>query len=657
MPGQVTGPVDQILRTLQSPHDCVLFSSCPFVADYDLESLSPESIAELAFNQCFSIPRRHILHQLMMTYFQVVHPVMPVVDEGLIWRALTEHGPENKISLLLLQSIIFASCSFVPLPTLYELGYSTHNAARLDFYQRARTLFDLNAQADVLVQAQAATLLSYSSSLQVIQSGRIWIARAIRIASTLNDSLSTIQTPYTRSMVKRLWWCILLRDTNFSVALYQPPQISPVHLAVYGSWLEESDFAFEMEDSLVYSKADKLRLLEALRQRCQVAMILTDALQIIFPSLEYSSLSNLSNRLAQDAASLDDTLLSLECWAERSPPVTMQGSIVSDVEKFVSLMSHLTYMLFHAAKLTITHHKALILERRSRIDHRAPTIAANALAAEIHRDVDGLIETIEYFASSASYTSFQIIPQSVLAYSGMPLILSAIDYKLAPSYSEMVTRKRRFDALSAILHRCRTIYEISDVALACINQMLQFAYAITRDIFLSGKNGNAQVNKSLSNLSIVRRATSLPDAYTLYPYAYLCITKLVERTVSGGKLVVPVGISDKICALPSTPMSRISMSDSVSLAQLEIIPSSGTGRPNSVLESSSYTTCNSSNGLYSMDGQQTAQLAKDASKDTAEAHVDLLAKHVMSLLARNSGRPGRTDKGSNSYLDYLDLDV
>lgn len=69
----------------------------------------------------------------------------------------------------------------------------------------------------------------------------------------------------------------------------------------------------------------------------------------------------------------------------------------------------------------------------------------------------------------------------------MPLILSAIDYKLAPTYSEMVTRKRRFDALSAILHQCRTIYEISDLALACINQMLQFAYAITRDIFLSGK--------------------------------------------------------------------------------------------------------------------------------------------------------------------------
>lgn len=70
-------------------------------------------------------------------------------------------------------------------------------------------------------------------------------------------------------------------------------------------------------------------------------------------------------------------------------------------------------LTFSAAKLTITHHKALILERRSRIDHATPTIAANALAAEIHRDVDGLIETIGYFASSASYTSLQIIPQSV----------------------------------------------------------------------------------------------------------------------------------------------------------------------------------------------------------------------------------------------------
>lgn len=155
---------------------------------------------------------------------------------------------------------------------------------------------------------------------------------------------------------------------------------------------------------------------------------------------------------------------------------------------------------------------------------------------------------------------------------------------------------------------------------------------------------------------MMRRATSLLDAYTLYPYAYLCITKLVERTVSGGKLVVPVGISEKICASPLTPMSRVSMSDSVSLAQLEIIPSSGTGRPNSVLGSSGYTKCKSSNGWDSMDGQQTAPLAEDASKDIAEAHFDMLAKHAMSPLAGSFGIPGRTDEGPNSYLDYLDLD-
>lgn len=95
------------------------------------------------------------------------------------------------------------------------------------------------------------------------------------------------------------------------------------------------------------------------------------------------------------------------------------------------------------------------------------------------------------------------------------------------------------------------------------------------------------------------------------------------------------------------------MPDSVSLAQLEIVPSSGTGRPNSALEGSGGTTCDSSNGCDSVDGQQTAQLAKD----TAEVHADLAReRHARSPLARSFGGPGRTDNGPTTpHLDYLHL--
>lgn len=72
-----------------------------------------------------------------------------------------------------------------------------------------------------------------------------------------------------------------------------------------------------------------------------------------------------------------------------------------------------------------------------------------------------------------------------LAYAGMPLVLSAIDLKLSPSYSEMLTRRSRLDAFAQIIHKFRDLYEITDVVAAGTNQILQLTYAITKKLFLS----------------------------------------------------------------------------------------------------------------------------------------------------------------------------
>ena len=74
---------------------------------------------------------------------------------------------------------------------------------------------------------------------------------------------------------------------------------------------------------------------------------------------------------------------------------------------------------------------------------------------------------------------------SSLAYAGIPLILSAIDLKLSPSYSEMLVRRNRLDAFAQIIQRSRNLYEVTDVVAAGTNQILQLAYAITKKLFLS----------------------------------------------------------------------------------------------------------------------------------------------------------------------------
>lgn len=101
-----------------------------------------------------------------------------------------------------------------------------------------------------------------------------------------------------------------------------------------------------MEQCFVYSKPDKIRLLEAFQQRCRLAVLLTDALDIVFARPDHTAPSDRKSRLAQYTAVLDTTLLSLDCWSEEFPLVTTTRETILSIDKSLSFMSHLSYMLF-----------------------------------------------------------------------------------------------------------------------------------------------------------------------------------------------------------------------------------------------------------------------------------------------------------------------
>lgn len=115
--------LDGTAYTSQSPLGHSKYSSYAFLEINGLKVLPSDSIEQLTLKNCLFIPQRLNLDQFLQTYFQVVHPVAPLVDEGLVWGAYSEcHVTQKRVSLLLFQAILFASC---PVRTLIHLFYSS----------------------------------------------------------------------------------------------------------------------------------------------------------------------------------------------------------------------------------------------------------------------------------------------------------------------------------------------------------------------------------------------------------------------------------------------------------------------------------------------------------------------------------------------------
>lgn len=154
----------------------------------------------------------------------------------------------------------------------------------------------------------------------------------------------------------------------------------------------------------------------------------------------------------------------------------------------------------------------------------------------------------------------------------MPLILSAIDMKLSPSYEEMTRRKKRLDSLSTIIRHSETLYDVTDFVAIGINHILQLAYLTTKNLFLRckrpsereliGQSPGASTSPT-NERSLLRtesqtqqskffgRATNWVDAFTLWPRAYLLISTSVDYSLQVGRLPYDNALPELVRHIPA----------------------------------------------------------------------------------------------------------
>ncbi|KAJ5787874.1 hypothetical protein N7457_002864 [Penicillium paradoxum] len=561
------GSWDRLASSTLSHLANVLYTEYLFVDSQQLQDLPSEDLTFLESKDCLSLPGPDAIDEFIRKYFRCIHPIVPILDEVEVWRIYRDNqsaGP--KISLFVLQALLFASCTLVSVETLRQCGFKDQRDAGNQLYTRAKMLFEFKTERQFHANAQGAILLTHYASGQDPQAGSFWLRRAIQQARLIDAESSVTQENVSVSLKKRLWWSILLRDRSLSIGLRRRPQITSINFHGWSDHLSAEDFYKELRQSPVYDYNTKTRLLATLQNQCQLAVVVTDLVSLIFnlrrTARRYLSMIEYQALLAR----MKNITKSLDEWKQSShplvPPTDTSRSEGADV---IARLMYMTYMFYYAARMSLAQYAAFVLEENMFYAGDTYNTLLLDISNDLRESIDGLSLVMEHFSVNA-YTDG--LPLSVLVYLSMPLVLAAIDFKLSPSRKEMEIRQKRLNSLSQIVRHSEALYDVTDCVAINTNHVLQLAYKTTQNLFLNRKRPRSlfpespvgdtalsstqpQAHTPDGSISFkFDQPTNWQDAFIQCPRAYLLISTSVDYNLSIGRLPSASCIPDIIRDLP-----------------------------------------------------------------------------------------------------------
>ncbi|KIM96082.1 hypothetical protein OIDMADRAFT_170745 [Oidiodendron maius Zn] len=192
-----------------------------------------------------SLPDIPVRNALFRSYFEFVHPYMPLVEIHELLDIVEEGtGASGRISLLLFQAIMFAGTAFVDMEYLRAAGYTNRKVARKAFFQKARVLYDFDYELDRVSLVQSLLLMTYWYETPDDQKDTWhWMGVAISLAHTIglhrNPENSTME-PRKKKLWKRIWWSCFMRDRLIALGMRRPTRVKDEDYDV--PMLTESDF-------------------------------------------------------------------------------------------------------------------------------------------------------------------------------------------------------------------------------------------------------------------------------------------------------------------------------------------------------------------------------------------------------------------------------
>ncbi|OAP59607.1 hypothetical protein AYL99_06905 [Fonsecaea erecta] len=196
---------------------------------------SPNDLEFLRQRSVFVLPPPPLQHVIMERFAEFVHPLLPVVDLPRFREAIFGEKPGQRVSLLLFHAVMFAGVGAVESEVVLRQAYMSKTTARQTFYEKAKTLFELETEKDRMVICQASLLLIGWASRSNLKDATYWLGTAIAQAHVLklhrSEHVSSIH-PLPKQQRKRnlrriLWWSILMKECDLCMSIGQPPRVWP----------------------------------------------------------------------------------------------------------------------------------------------------------------------------------------------------------------------------------------------------------------------------------------------------------------------------------------------------------------------------------------------------------------------------------------------
>ncbi|KAH7000026.1 fungal-specific transcription factor [Ilyonectria destructans] len=534
----------------------VVYSYYPFLTMGNLPNIPPQDVNFLELQGCLRVPTRTMLDEFLQQYFLHVHPLLPLINEGDFWDLYCHSTGSGmlteRMSLLLFQAILFASCNFVSRTTIKALGFPSIRVARATFYRRAKLLYDFESESSPLSIAQAALLLSFWAPSSTRNPNTSWLSLAIQQAKSAEAHhyaampvFSAITHPMQhrkQNILKKVWWCCVIRDRTLGLLMRRPIQITKGHFDFDSNpVLGFADLENEFTRSRVYNPGTKKTLAEILAQLIELYVVLTDILILVFPLDDAPGWGR--QLRPEDEGRIKECKTSLRRWyrsaTSRFPlfggsPLSRGGT--DSRKEFqhdsVILYTNLMYMYYHSSRVVLSHHEILQLAILQAIPNgnnaMTTTRGLSTINENRHELQDAASGVTECLKELVHLKLARWLPISAVACTALPLILNILDVKLSapakdPSLDSNAASALKQHRLNILIEAMKTYqpqYDGVDWVSEIVRHVVNLAQL---------DNTNAQGSQN-SNI------TDWTDILALQPSSYLRLALALDVSLSKGRL-------------------------------------------------------------------------------------------------------------------------
>lgn len=191
-------------------------------------SLDSVELEILKLRGAFLLPSNELALDLIDSYFDHVHPLMPVIDRTQFMHKFND--PNDNPSLMLLQAVLLCGCRVSLNPLLLD-AKGSNGLAALTFFRRAKALYEASYESDPVSIIQTVILIGsyWDGPEDVTKNSFYWtrvgvgLAQGFGFQRDINPSQNMTQSE--KKVWRRIWWCLFEKDRNVAIAFGRPSVI------------------------------------------------------------------------------------------------------------------------------------------------------------------------------------------------------------------------------------------------------------------------------------------------------------------------------------------------------------------------------------------------------------------------------------------------